>query len=221
MDAAYIYYFYASDDASSSSTGVINATVSSSSTSSSSFLAFNLTLASNSSLSSSSLSESPMPEWLNEADSVFFSVVFFLLMLLVFYYGLRIRTVKIGTNLPPYPTPLMMSVVAMIIFFIFTTRSVWDIVESSLKSDFLGFGKTDGWHTVLLVLILCWWELVPISLVLVLFWRIPRSVRPKLEEPPPFLSIRGSNHANGSGYLNPSEVDPLFGNSLPSQQQYQ
>ncbi|KAH3764003.1 hypothetical protein Pelo_4143 [Pelomyxa schiedti] len=127
------------------------------------------------------------PVWLEPLVDSFYGLMFFVLVVVLLCYGIMIRNLH-SPNFPPSPTTFTMFIVSMVIFVIFTTRSLWDILEAVPSFTLLTIDEGTVMQIIAQSLLFVWWEIVPISLVLLLFWRIPsHAVREPTKQHRPYI----------------------------------
>jgi len=108
--------------------------------------------------------------------------MFLVLVLVLAYYGCRVANLLRSANLlaPLFPkgdSPTSIIVVTTIIFFIYVSRCTYDYLSAFDNSITLALQSqcNYGINNVLSCLFFLVWELTPTFLVLLLFWRIPRT----------------------------------------------
>jgi len=125
------------------------------------------------------LSVSSIPGWILNCCV---GSMFLVLVLVLAYYGVRVAGLLRSANLlaPLFPkgdSPTSIIVVTLIIFIIYVARCTYDFLSafddsvSLVLDDQCNYGK----NNIFFCLVFLIWELTPTSLVLFLFWRIPRT----------------------------------------------
>lgn len=89
-----------------------------------------------------------------------------------------------GPQFEPYPTTRMMFVVTVVIFIIFSSRSIWDVIQTVPSMNLLVLNdvflalcvphltKSAIESMIAICLLFVWWEIIPLSMVLMMFWRV-------------------------------------------------
>jgi len=119
--------------------------------------------------------------WFADARQIFIAILFLVLVVLLSYYGMKVRQLMSDTNQIPQIQSISRRTITIstaLIFIIFTSRSMYDILTVIQPSIQLHFGGTNKWFEELLASVLYFiWEIIPTLMVLTLFWRIPRSTK--------------------------------------------
>jgi len=120
--------------------------------------------------------------WFADARQIFIAILFLVLVVLLSYYVMKVRQLMSDTNQLPQIQSISrrtITISTVLIFIIFTSRSVYDILTVIQPSLQLHFGGTNiKWFEELIASVLYFiWEIIPTLMVLTLFWRIPRSAK--------------------------------------------
>eukprot|EP01088_Endostelium_zonatum_P010671 TRINITY_DN2420_c0_g1_i1.p1 TRINITY_DN2420_c0_g1~~TRINITY_DN2420_c0_g1_i1.p1 ORF type:complete len:369 (-),score=10.60 TRINITY_DN2420_c0_g1_i1:125-1231(-) len=116
--------------------------------------------------------------WANKAFTIFSSLMFSIISVILARYGYKVyQLIRTGkTNIPfqPRGTPQKgIVLVTLLILLIFVTRAIFDCIAAfypKISPDLeLGF----HWQDLTFFIIFNIFEIVPTSIVLLLFWRIP------------------------------------------------
>jgi len=117
------------------------------------------------------------PNWLTNLTAIFGGVLFLILMIILTIYGWKAKSSN-QLNLQPLiqkaNSQTSLIIVTFILFILFCSRSFYDFftVKSSLSLDSCDFSSANSIYVLLTFFA---WEILPILLVLFLFWRIPPS----------------------------------------------
>eukprot|EP01103_Thecamoeba_quadrilineata_P011356 TRINITY_DN2693_c0_g1_i1.p1 TRINITY_DN2693_c0_g1~~TRINITY_DN2693_c0_g1_i1.p1 ORF type:complete len:324 (+),score=19.27 TRINITY_DN2693_c0_g1_i1:90-1061(+) len=109
--------------------------------------------------------------------------MFLFLVLILAYYGWQVADQIRSSNLvtpliPKGDSPLMIVIVTMIIVVLYVSRCIYDFIsafDSSLAISLGSYCASYDSSNILYCLVFVVWELTPTTLVLFLFWRIPKS----------------------------------------------
>eukprot|EP01128_Nolandella_sp_AFSM9_P000764 TRINITY_DN10892_c0_g1_i1.p1 TRINITY_DN10892_c0_g1~~TRINITY_DN10892_c0_g1_i1.p1 ORF type:complete len:256 (-),score=20.65 TRINITY_DN10892_c0_g1_i1:391-1086(-) len=119
------------------------------------------------------LGEPPIPYWVDQSRAFFSAIVFLVLIFLLLLYGLRVQKLLGDGKIPHlHISWLRFTLSLSLIVVIFLTRAIYGFVLF-FKLDWALTFVPGNWVLDLAVCsILFFWEVVPTSLVLLLFWKI-------------------------------------------------
>lgn len=121
--------------------------------------------------------EGTQGDWENKMWNIVSAIGFFMLVFVLAYYGLRVASLmregKAQISFQPKKSSNVQVVsVTAVIFLLFTTRAIFNVLSAV---DTIGFTVESGLELNDLGMFALFfvWEIVPTSLVIILFWRIP------------------------------------------------